>query len=342
MISAEETDPLRRERAVPAARSLVALLRLGDWWPHLVPVILACLYACLVLGAEAVTLARRLPWFLVALVALASFGYLLNDLADAEQDRRVGRRRAAFLRPAQHRALVVLSLLVGLLGWTLLAAPPAASLLLALQLALLVAYSVPPLRLKERGLLGVIADALYGHVLPVAITLLVFAPAPGVAPVALAVVLWSLAKGLRNILLHQIEDRKRDRRAAVRTLLSRRPPLAVLSAINRGLLPLEIVALSVLLVVLAPAWWGFVAFLVFTFLKFSAWKLWSLPKRYRRLKFLWFLNDFYEEWIGPILILILAATDGRWLLLLPLHLLLFPRLLRRMGQDLPTIGRNLQ
>ncbi|MEM7479623.1 MAG: UbiA family prenyltransferase [Acidobacteriota bacterium] len=347
MIHVEKTNPLPAvggERRALGASSWSAALRLGDWWPHLVPVVVACLYGSLVLGAEPAAMARKLPGFLVALVALATFGYTLNDLCDAAQDRRAGKPDAlAGAGGAKIRlGLVVVSLAVGLVAWATVEAPALATGFLALHLLLLMVYSVPPLRWKERGLLGVLADALYGHLLPVAITLLVFAPAPDDRWLGGAVIVWALAKGLRNILLHQIEDRKGDRRAGIATFGSSQPPLRVLSLVNRLFLPVEIVTLVLLLVALAPAWWGLVAFTAFTLLKFSAWKLWFLPRRYRRLKFVWCLNDFYEEWLGPVLILVLAARDPLWVLLLPLHLLLFPRLFGQMSRDLPAIWRNLR
>ncbi len=320
-------------------------LRFGDWWPRLVPVVASCLYATILLGADLRAVGQKLPWFLVVLVSVAAFGYTLNDYWDGDSDSRAGRVNAqGGLSRLSRRFLVGGPLVLGLGAWVGLDPSVSASLFLAIQLFLLVAYSVPPLRLKERGLLGVVADALYGHVVPLAIVLLVFPPdlTEGSSPLWAGVLgVWALAKGLRNILLHQVEDRKRDRLSGVSTFAAKLPPLQILSWINRVLLPLEFLALGALLAGLAPAWVALIIFLGYTTLKFSAWKLWTLPRRYLRLKFLWFLNDFYEEWLGLTLLLILGQGDRRWLVVGLVHLLLFPGLLRRLPTDLRTMGRNL-
>ncbi|MEZ5312221.1 MAG: hypothetical protein R2862_00530 [Thermoanaerobaculia bacterium] len=47
---------------------------------------------------------------------------------------------------------------------------------------LLAVYALPPLRLKERGAAGLVVDALYGHALPMAIVVGLFAPAPDPPP----------------------------------------------------------------------------------------------------------------------------------------------------------------
>lgn len=331
----------------PHARSLglKERLRFGDWWPRLVPVVASCFYATLLLGADLRTMGRQLPWFLLALVSIAAFGYTLNDCWDADSDSRAGRANAQRGLSRLSRLLLVGGpLVVGLGAWAALDPNRLASLFFVLQLLLLVVYSVPPFRFKERGSLGVVADALYGHVVPLAIVLSVFPPNVGSDSRGLwagALGIWTLAKGLRNILLHQVEDRKRDRLSGVATYGSRRPPLETLSLINRLLLPLEFMALGALLVGLDPAWMALIIFLGYTTLKFSAWKLWTLPRRYLRLKFLWFLNDFYEEWLGLTLLLILVQGDRRWLVVALVHLMLFPGILRRLPADLRTMSRNL-
>ena len=327
------------------------LLRFSVWWQHIVPPVLAAAYLATAVGAlPPGELVALLPLFLASVVGIAGFGYFLNDACDIAADRAAGKANAAAPRRPAVRAAILLGLLAfGLSPWTLLPRHSVNLTLLALQVGLLVAYSVRPFRLKERGVAGVLADTLYGHLLPVAITLFTFFPQTvgnleGFSPLLTALVALVLAcKGLRNILLHQLGDRENDRRAGIRTFVLAAGPVRALALINRLLLPLELGALVAVLVLLAPAapvWIGFAAFLAFTALMFSAWKFPYLPRRQMRFKFLYCLNDFYEEWLPPtVLAIAVARHPGLWPLL-PLHFALFPKGLAKIPRNLSVLREN--
>jgi 4-hydroxybenzoate polyprenyltransferase len=334
----------------PLAAAAVRL-RFGTWWRHIVPPLLALVYLLALLEPAGIPeVLRLLPLFLASVVGVAGFGYFFNDVCDLAADRAAGKRNAAAgVAPGRRRGLLAGLLALGLVPWLWLPASPLAYPLLALEVALLVAYSAPPLRLKERGLAGVVADALYGHLVPLLLTLCAFLPVIGGLdrarwPWLGLLAAWALAKGLRNITLHQLEDRKGDRRAAAATLVGRIRPVAALNAVNRLLLPVELLALAAMLAALAPRqpiWVGFAAFLLFTALKFSAWKLPFLPRRQLRFKFLFFLNDFYEEWLPVVVLLaLLAERPAAWPLLI-VHLALFPNVLAKGARDLGVIRGNL-
>ncbi|MEO8195846.1 MAG: UbiA family prenyltransferase [Thermoanaerobaculia bacterium] len=332
------------------------LLRFSLWWQHIVPPVLAAAY--LATASEALTpgeLVALLPLFVVSIVGIAGFGYFLNDACDIAADRAGGKANAAADHGQVARAAILLGLLLlGLAPWSLLPRHPVNLALLGLQVGALTLYSVRPLRLKERGFAGVLADTLYGHLLPVAIALFTFFPEPlpnlaatqgsrtaGAILLPTGIVL--TCKGLRNILLHQLADRANDRRAGLRTFVLTRGPVRALALINRLLLPLELGALAATLVLLAPAapvWVGFAAFLAFTALMFSAWKFPFLPQRQLRFKFLYFLNDFYEEWLPPTVLAIAVARHGELWPLLPLHFLLFPKGLAKIPRNLSVLREN--
>lgn len=332
------------------------LLRFSVWWQHIVPPILAAAYLAAAVGAFApARLVALLPLFVASIVGIAGFGYFLNDTCDIAADRAAGKRNAAAARAPLARAAILLGLLaLGLAPWGLLPANPVNLTLLALQVTLLTLYSVRPFRLKERGLAGILADTLYGHLLPVAITLFTFFPAPTAALaraggswtaglLGLLAVVLLVSKGLRNILLHQLGDRWNDRRAGLRTFVVATGPVRTLSLINRLLLPLELGALAGILALLAPAapvWIGFVAFLGFTGLMFSAWKFPFLPRRQMRFKFLYFLNDFHEEWLPPTVLAIAVVRHTELWPLLGLHFALFPKGLAKIPRNLSVLREN--
>ena len=312
------------------------LLRFSLWWQHIVPPVLAGAY--LAVATQALPpgrLAALLPLFVVSIVGIAGFGYFLNDVCDIGADRAAGKANAAAGRKPLARAAILLGLLLlGLAPWSLLPRHPVTAILPALEVGVLTIYSARSLRLKERGLAGVLADTLYGHLLPVAIALVTFFPEPltslasarGSRRAALILVLAGVVlacKGLRNIA---------------------RGPVRTLDLIHPFLLPVEVGALAAVLGLLAPTapvWAGFAAFLAFTALMFSAWKFPYLPRRQLRFKFLYFLNDFYEEWLPPTALGIAVARHAELWPLLPLHFALFPRGLAKIPRNFAVLRENL-
>lgn len=286
-----------------------------------------------------------------ALIFTAAFGYLFNDYCDIESDRLAGKKNFVAGLPAVLRApLVLLMLSGGVFCWVLTEPGLLATLFYALQIAALVLYSAPPTRLKNQGLYGVLADAFYGHVNPVLVTLALFYnPATeltkGVVFFVLVLLACLFLKGLRNILVHQLQDRKEDRHASTRTFVIAKGPVYTLTLVNR-LLVAEIIFTVLLAVCLSvlfpPVVLALILFGVITYLKFSGWKLSYLPKRQLRFKFLYFLNDFFEQWLPVFLLIIIVAGTKQYFVLLIFHLVLFPRFLVGLVKDFKQIADNFK
>ncbi|MEQ1727573.1 MAG: UbiA family prenyltransferase [Vicinamibacterales bacterium] len=175
----------------------------------------ACYYLALVNGWPPVKAAVVALQVVPFTIALAAFGYALNDYSDREVDLTAGKRTADSAPPAaMHFRLVGVLLVV-----TLLALAPMAfqgiSLLAGLTLTVLaVAYSMPPVRLKTRGIWGVLAAALAQWGTPILPLL-----SSGAAVTAGGAILLTLgvSAGLRWMLIHQIQDAPADARTGVRT-----------------------------------------------------------------------------------------------------------------------------
>jgi 4-hydroxybenzoate polyprenyltransferase len=150
----------------------------------------------------------------------AAFGYGLNDIADRASDARAGKlNRAAGLGRGSLSLFLILTAggaFALSLAW---ARDPVAPALVLLALGLAVAYSVPPLRLKERGRAALFGAAAAQWAVPV---LAISAAEPGgeLRAASWLFALLSLAIGTRWIAMHQLVDAPRDRRAAVRTYAS--------------------------------------------------------------------------------------------------------------------------
>lgn len=295
--------------------------------------------------------------FFVALIGITSFGYLFNDWCDIKSDIISGKKNSlAFRSPVARLAVIIISLAIGITAWFFLqlelnhSLVHPSNILFVLQILLLVIYSLPPVRLKERAELGTVADTIYGHLNPVFITLTSFFPFEcwGQWNTFFLSVLFLVCctKGLRNILLHQLSDRKKDKLANIQTTSSKFGPISVINFINIFLIPIEGIFLFALIIVISakipPLIISFFIFVVLSYLKFSGWKLIYLPKRQLKFKFFYFLNDYYEGWVPIFFLVILSALKSTFLFLLILHLIVFPSFIIKLWKDFKIIRENFK
>jgi len=313
---------------------LPRLVRAPEWWHSKLPPLLAIAYY--LLGRSAgpgwLAVAALLP-FLASAAGTAACGHLWNDLGDLEADRRAGRERpVAALPPGRRVVLLGGTALLAVTPWALLPPAPLAWVLLAAELALLAAYALPPLRLKERGLAGAVADALYGHALPAAITAALFAVVAGRAADRLALaggllLAWKGAQGLCGSLVGQVRDRHADRSAGLATFARRFGPLRTLRVVNRVLLPAQALAFAALLAWATPELpWLLPAFALH--LLWTAWKVhrrWGHGRSFYRAGYpgYSYLNDFHERWLPLLVLPPLALGSAAGAAVALAHVLLF-------------------
>lgn len=166
------------------------------------------------------------PWLagLLWVAALLAFGYTWNDRCDRADDRRAGRavRDEKLLRTASvvwAAAMLLSGIMLAVVAesaWTLL--------LMVATMVLAWAYSVPGLRLKERGLAGVVTGALSQRALPL-LVLLHAVEAPPMLSAGL--VCLATAWGVRAMVTHQVLDAANDGVADVDTWVRRHPHRAL-------------------------------------------------------------------------------------------------------------------
>jgi hypothetical protein len=315
------------------------LLKAEKWWDSEPPLMLAFAYYQLSLAKPAEGFVRAvaaLALFGVAIVGVAGFGHLLNDLCDLEPDRLTGahnlvRDRSRAYVAGQFAVVLVFSVT----PWLWLPTSPYILALLALEFILFVAYSVPPIRLKARGLLGAIADAMYAFVVPIAVAMLVFGQlGHRTTPLwlALLVCAWMSAVGLRRILTHQLAQVSRDQRSADGTFAVRRGWLRTYRLLGVPLAPAEVGLMVVALVALGTH----APLLPLGFALYAGWTLFfhrrrptlALPSPLPDLDRIMMLNNdlmsqFQIEWLPLLTLLTLAARRPVFLILLGAHLLLF-------------------
>lgn len=152
-----------------------------------------------------------------AMACCAAFGYAINEVADRETDVRAGKsNRATDVAWGVWASFLAITGAGAVFLATLWGSDTVAPALVLGDLVFAAAYSLPPIRLKERGVVGLIAGAAAQWAVP---TLAISASQPGgwSDPTAWCASLLGLAIGLRWMAVHQLQDRFGDRQAGVRT-----------------------------------------------------------------------------------------------------------------------------
>lgn len=303
-------------------------LRLSNPWNYKAPVLVAVTY--LILAWQKFAFLDALfafGWSLCTIIGIAGFGYLSNDLGDRKADAKAGKSNLLIgLSSIQISGLLLLFLGLAIVPWLVyFPVTTLTGILLVLEFMLFVLYVLPPFRLKERGLLGVITDSLYAHANPALLasltflalskaenaTMLVFVP---------ALVAWQFFLGLRNILLHQLKDAKNDRISGIRTFVTQYGELRVNHLLSQVFVPLELLTWLLFLGALTPVTW-------LPLLGWPLYLLWQFPKQgpHRELR-QWlygYLDDFYIPYFPLLVLISLCFQDWRMIFLAVFHVILF-------------------
>ncbi len=155
-------------------------------------------------------------YFILFSIFSTSYGYLVNDFADIDLDRRHGKKNT-FSEDSKLLAGIVV--LISLILSAIAAIPFIHNqyflILWLLWFLISTFYSLPPLRLKERGKTGLIFVVFAQRLLPI---LLVFAVFEFNFPFEIILLsLYVLLRGLSSDINHQIEDLESDRKTATKT-----------------------------------------------------------------------------------------------------------------------------
>ncbi len=238
---------------------------------------------------------RDMGVFLVLSMTLTAYGYLINDLADVELDRLAGKPNAFHGMSRTKASQVVVAVFGVMVACGLPFARRPNFLPLWIVWALVATfYSLPPVRLKERGVLGLVATIAAQQPLPAAMAFAALGHLRTWG--ALAFIAYITLRGICSDVGHQMRDRERDE-AAGATTFAVRLGHAAMTRIYGLSLELEALLLGVVLIVLvvdvpsvhlggwsvAPAWPLLMAYLVL--LSFTLGRAWVRLER--------------DEWVDP-------------------------------------------
>ncbi len=149
-----------------------------------------------------------------------SSNHIINDYFDLEVDMKAGKKNTfeELDKKATYSLLTVAIgslLLFGAYSSTQFPNGLLFFIVLILSLTLNFSYSIPPVRLKNRGILGIIAVPIMEVIFPVLLLLLAFDYLYRVD--SLIILVYSILLGLHFIIQHQIEDYDADYKSSIKT-----------------------------------------------------------------------------------------------------------------------------
>lgn len=335
------------------ASRLGSIIRINRWWLYKVSPLLGIVYLFLYVKKIPITEALQLTTaFTITTIGIAGSGYFINDFFDAAKDGTVGKKNELSDLPLLKKTgLAFLLCALAFLPWLYLPSTPIIWALIGFQYLLYVLYSHTLFRLKEKHLWGIVCDALYGHALPVIIASLTFNLVGALTfrfftEYLFLAFAWQMLKGIRNILLHQLDDRKNDKRSGVNTFVTHFGAVKTVDLINRFILPAEFSVLLILIAIISVNvtlfYLSFILFIIHIALYFCAWKFSSLPSRDFKFKFLYVLNDYYEVWIPLIFLVYLISFSWYAAILILVHLVLFSEMFGKFKFEFSKIYSNLK
>ncbi|MDB5041221.1 MAG: UbiA prenyltransferase family proteinmethyltransferase family protein, partial [Candidatus Eremiobacteraeota bacterium] len=306
------------------------LVRRRAWWFNKVPLSVTLVLALLDGGPFSAQAFVVLATIVLTVCAVGNYGYALNDLFDVDEDARLGRTNAAAAAGSPRMWAIIGASAVCAEMLAVAAAGALGAILTLLALCVTFAYSVPPLRIKERRWLGISADALSAHVYPAMLALLTvthWGLRPVTTVLAVCVAVWSTAAGLRGILSHQLHTADQDRTAGLRTVVHDLGNERVEKFVLAALLPLEVAAFGGVLLSCSGGviLWLFVClYLAYEIVKTVNGRFRVTAFRPQGQRYLPFLEEsFYKAWGPVVLALDAARADAVYLLLVPAYALLF-------------------
>lgn len=311
---------------------LINKLRFSNPWKYKAPLLICWTY--MIIHYTQVEPISALGYMLLAyatLFGIAGLGYFINDWADIRSDQLAGKpNKVGELSLGVRLLILILLCAFSFLPWLILPMNEYSWALIGIEIILFLMYSLPPLRLKEKGFLGIITDTMYAYIVPsilASLTFYLIVPETDFDLLSYLLVLsiWLTMVGIRGILFHQIQDHDNDKNAGVKTFVTRKGiPLA--EQLVRSLLPIEIILFTGFFVfVIEDFYLLFPAYIVFIIIRYfqegkNNQKVTLV--NYRRFSYR-FLDDFYLDYLPVLILLQLCISNYYYIPLLVLHLLFF-------------------
>lgn len=202
-------------------KNVLLYFRVSEWYDSKIPLAMATgLYALLY---EQQTLEKQnlIIWYVAYFafcVIYFAFNYLLNDYSDIEEDLKAGKKKTIQSVDRRYTFLVLLILpVIGTLELFVVTGCNLTVLSVSIIVYFLgISYSAKGIRMKERGIWGLIFSAFAQRNTPVLIT---FSFLYMRFDHFICWMLICFVNGIRYILIHQYIDRENDKKAGIHTFV---------------------------------------------------------------------------------------------------------------------------
>lgn len=307
------------------------IIRSQEWWGYKLPPLLALGYATTLMSdVPLYKVSLHLFFLLSSLVVGAIYVSVINDITDLEEDLASGKSNRIEKVPEKFRWLIPAAcILIGLIFGYFLYPDLRSCFLYLCSWIVFSLYSIKPIRLKNRGILGVFADASGSHVFT---SLLMVSSMTYVTHQTInwnwfaATGVWSLCYGLRGILWHQFSDRENDMKVNLNTYASRVEPLTFKNK-EIGIMVIEAISLlvmlyqlSMILTIIALFFYFILVFVRIRLYKTSLVLILSIKDRPIQI----LMADYYQIFLPLSLLITAFASDTFNLIVLIVHIFLFP------------------
>ncbi len=227
-------------------------IRAYEWWNYKIPIPLGIALA--LAGMQDISICYLfLPFVTIVAsgIVLAVYASVFNDFMDVAQDKLAGKTTPMMsLSGWQRKLIIFLSVSsICLLAFKLFPLHVPFEIFILIWI-LYTAYSLPPVRLKERGATGVLTIAVGEHLLANLLAIFVVVEITGCSismPWLCLVCIWSVAYGMRGIIWHQLCDLDNDIKASVSTLGVRIGRRSLQRLAEWCIFPIEVVSFLALL-----------------------------------------------------------------------------------------------
>lgn len=203
-------------------KNFLQLIRWRDWALDKLPILYgACFYLIIVNGREAMVNVSDFLIFTVFSISSTIYGYVINNYADIEIDLKQGKTNdlANFSPAGRIIMLLVITVIVVASGWHF-SKYDDFLVLWGIQFFIATFYSMPPIRFKERGLIGLIIPFLAQAVVPMLICFSIFGSLGQME--IWAFVLYAVFKGGAYDIGHQFYDYEGDKKTKTKTFAVQR------------------------------------------------------------------------------------------------------------------------
>ena len=317
------------KKLIDFSNKLAHISRANDWKASFVPFVMGFVYLWLLIFQLKPTKQTGFLclFSLLTTIGFASFGYLINEFFDQDEDKRAGKlNRFETIGIGLSLILFLVSILLTFLPWINLPSNKWSWVLICLEMGSFLLYSIPPFRLKRFPLISCVFDASYAYLIPIVLSMHTFS-IHAEKSLFTSHLIWlaipAFFIGFRNIVLHQIKDVIGDFHANRKTLPMLIGKFELFNLLSVSLF-FEAFSFFVLFEWLFPDFHLGVLFMVYISIKSFVFLTNKEPKSSKNeFNFFSLVDGFYQIWLPLVLLIFLTISDVNWSVLWGLQLVLF-------------------